>query len=513
MLNPASRKQIQDALRNMQQPVEFRLALDASAPAQELEDFATDFCRLSEKLSISPSVLDARKPSLSIGLQGEEPRVQFAGLPRGHELSSFVLAVLHVSGHAPKFSAADLQRLDALEGVFQLETFYSASCQNCPEVIQALDAIAARNPSVTHVAIDGAVFQSEVAERNILAVPAVYLNGKPFLQGRASISEIVEKLAPADPASELQRWNQKETYDVLVIGGGPAGASAAVYAARKGIRVGLLAERFGGQVLDTQSIQNYLSVPETDGPRFAAALEEHVNHYDVEMLLGQRVKRLAPGQPHQIHLENNAVLKAKTVVIATGARWRNLGVPGEKQYQGPGVTYCPHCDGPLFRDQSVAVVGGGNSGVEAAIDLAGIAQKVALFEIGDELRADAVLKEKLSSLSNVDVHCGAALTKISGNGQKVNSLEFESKATGALAQLDIDGVFVQAGLVPNSQFLEGVVDLTAQGEVLVNERGATNISGVFAAGDVTTVPYKQIIIATGEGAKASLGAFDHLMRA
>jgi alkyl hydroperoxide reductase subunit F len=383
-------------------------------------------------------------------------------------------------------------------------------------VVQALNLLAVLNPRIQSVVIDGGLYQKEVADRQVMAVPMVFLNGELFGQGRMDVEAIVKKLDTGAAARDAAKLGAKAPYDVLIVGGGPAGAAAAVYAARKGIRTGVLAERFGGQTLDTLGIENFISVIETNGPKFAQALEQHAQQYGVEILNLQRADKLIPATGANgligVELQNGAVLKSKTVILSTGARWREVNVPGEQEYRNKGVAYCPHCDGPLFKGKRVAVIGGGNSGVEAAIDLAGIVDHVTLLEFGDALRADAVLVDKLKSLPNVVVHTQAQTTEITGEGGKVNGIDFTDRSTGQAKHVELEGVFVQIGLVPNSEWLKGTLELSRHGEIVVDNRGQTSLPGVFAAGDVTTVPFKQIIIATGDGAKAALGAFDHLIR-
>jgi alkyl hydroperoxide reductase subunit F len=376
-----------------------------------------------------------------------------------------------------------------------------------------LNLMAIQNPRIKATMIDGALFQEEIQQREIMAVPTVFLNGTRFGQGRMTLEEILSKVDTAGGAREAEKIAAKDPFDVLIVGGGPAGAAAAVYAARKGIRTGIASERFGGQVLDTLGIENFVSVKETEGPRFALALEEHVRHYDVDIMNLQRAKKLVPGgDVHEVQLESGASLKAKTVIVTTGARWRQLGVPGENDYRNKGVAYCPHCDGPLFKGKRVAVVGGGNSGVEAAIDLAGIVAHVTLIEFDTKLRADAVLQTKLASLANVTVLLNAQTSEVTGDGQKVNGLLYKDRASGETKRIELEGVFVQIGLVPNTEWLKGNIELTRHGEIVVDAKGQTSVPGVFAAGDATTVPFKQIIIAAGDGAKAALGAFDSLIR-
>lgn len=456
-----------------------------------------------------------RRPSFSLNRPGAAISLRFAGIPMGHEFTSLVLALLQVGGHPSKASAEVIEQIQALEGEFNFETYFSLSCQNCPDVVQALNLMAVLNPNVRHVAIDGALFQDEVESRKIMAVPSIYLNGEVFGQGRMGLEEIIGKIDTNAGARQAEKINAKEAFDVLVVGGGPAGAAAAIYAARKGIRTGVAAERFGGQVLDTLAIENFISVQETEGPKLATALEEHVKQYDVDIMNLQRGEALIPaaeGGLHEVRLAGGASLKAKTVILATGARWREMNVPGEQEYRGRGVAYCPHCDGPLFKGKRVAVIGGGNSGVEAAIDLAGIVAQVTLIEFDSQLRADAVLQRKLRSLPNVNVITSALTTEVLGNGEKVTGLRYKDRTTDEQHEVALEGIFVQIGLLPNTDWLKGTVELSPRGEIIVDAKGQTSIPGVFAAGDVTTVPYKQIVIAVGEGAKASLAAFDHLIR-
>jgi alkyl hydroperoxide reductase subunit F len=430
----------------------------------------------------------------------------------GHEFTSLVLALLQTGGHPIKLDDAVIQQIRELDGDFAFETYFSLSCQNCPEVVQALNIMALINPRIQHVAIDGALFQNEVESRQIMAVPTMFLNGEVFGQGRSGVKEILAKLDTNAGARAAKELENKPVFDVLIVGGGPAGAAAAIYAARKGIATGVVAERFGGQVLDTLAIENFVSVQETEGPKFATALEQHVKSYEVDVMDVQRAEALVPGKINEVRLASGAVLKAKTIVLATGARWREINVPGEREYRNHGVAYCPHCDGPLFKGKRVAVVGGGNSGVEAAIDLAGVVSHVTLIEFGAQLRADEVLQRKLRSLANVTVITQAQTTEITGDGKKVNGLTYTDRASGESKHVELEGVFVQIGLVPNTEWLKGTVELSKHGEIVVDAKGATSVPGVFAAGDVTTVPFKQIVIAVGEGAKASLAAFDHLIR-
>ena len=514
MLDANLKAQLGAYLQRISRPVELVASLDDSPASQQVRELLADIASTSPLVSIVETRGGPyRSPSFSVGAPGESPRVRFAGVPMGHEFTSLVLALLQAGGYPPKVDEAVLQQVRALQGEFAFEIYVSLTCHNCPDVVQALNLMAIQNPRIKATMIDGALFQDEVNEREIMAVPTVFLNGTRFGQGRLTLEEILAKLDTAGAQREAQKLSAKEPFDVLVVGGGPAGAAAGVYAARKGIRTGIASERFGGQVLDTLGIENFISVKETEGPKFALALEEHVRHYDVDIMNLQRAKALVPGEAlHQVRLESGAALAAKTVIITTGARWRQLGVPGENEYRNKGVAYCPHCDGPLFKGKRVAVVGGGNSGVEAAIDLAGIVAHVTLVEFGALLRADAVLQGKLATLANVTVVLNAQTTEVTGDGQRVSGLVYKDRASGAEHRLELEGVFVQIGLVPNTEWLKGTLELSRFGEIIVDAKGETSVPGVFAAGDATTVPFKQIIIAAGDGAKAALGAFEHLMR-
>ncbi len=516
MLDSNIQAQLKAYLERLQQPIELVASLDQSAGAAEMRELLNDIAPLSDKVSVRFDGNDARKPSFQITRAGQDMGVRFAAVPMGHEFTSLVLALLQAGGHPPKVEPDVIEQIQALEGDFVFETWMSLTCHNCPDVVQALNLMAVLNPRIRHTAIDGGLFQDEVEVRQIMAVPAVFLNGQPFGSGRMELAEILAKVDTGAAARDAARLAQAEPYEVLIVGGGPAGAAAAVYAARKGIRTGVVAERFGGQTLDTLAIENYISVLETDGPKFAAALEAHVRAYDVDIMNNQRVEALEPAaQPGglaSVKLANGAQLRARSVILSPGARWRNVGVPGEQEYRTKGVAYCPHCDGPLFKGKKVAVIGGGNSGVEAAIDLAGVVAHVTLIEFLDQLKADAVLVKKLLSLPNVTVHLNAQTLEITGDGQKVDGLRFKDRVSGVEQTVELAGVFVQIGLVPNTEFLKGMVELSRFGEIIVDARGATNVPGVFAAGDATTVPFKQIVIAAGDGAKAALAAFDHLIR-
>lgn len=498
------------------EPIELVASLDDSPRSADVASLLDEIAALSDKITVRRDGTDERRPSFAIVRTGTDVAVHFAGLPLGHEFTSLVLALLQVGGYPPKATDAVVEQIRSLEGEYVFETFMSLSCQNCPDVIQALNAMAALNPNIKPVAIDGALFQDEVERRQVMAVPTVFLNGEIFGQGRMSLEEIVARLDTGAAERAAAEINDKEPFDVLVVGGGPAGAAAAVYAARKGIRTGIVTERFGGQVLDTMGIENFVSVPYTEGPKLATALEQHVHEYEVDVMKLQRAKRLIPAEEPgglvSVELANGATLRSKTVILSTGARWRNIGVPGEQEYRNKGVTYCPHCDGPLFKGKKVAVIGGGNSGVEAAIDLAGVVDHVTLIEFDHQLRADEVLQRKLRSLGNTDIVVSAATTEVTGDDTRVTGLTYSDRNDGTVHQLDLGGVFVQIGLLPNTEWLEGTIELSPRGEIVIDDHGRTSLPGVFAAGDVTTVPYKQIVIALGAGSTAALSAFDHLIR-
>ena len=513
MLDANLKTQLKAYLEKVTQPIEIVASLDATDKSQEMLTLLKDIAALSSKITLTERPGDGeRAPSFSINRVGSDMGIRFAGIPMGHEFTSLVLALLQAGGHPPKADAALMEQVRALDADLVFETYISLSCQNCPEVVQALNLMAVLNPKVRHTMIDGALYQDEVNARQIMAVPTIFLNGEIFGQGRMGLEEILAKVDTGAAEREAAKLAQKDVFDMLIVGGGPAGASAAIYSARKGIHTGVLSERFGGQVLDTMGIENFISVKETEGPKLVAALEQHVKSYDVDIMNLQRASALVPGDVIEVKLESGATLKAKTVVLATGARWREMNVPGEKEYKNKGVAYCPHCDGPLFKGKRVAVIGGGNSGVEAAIDLAGIVAHVTLLEFDVQLRADAVLQRKLLSLPNVTVITQALTSAVLGDGSRVNGLQFTDRKTGASHKVELEGIFVQIGLLPNTDWLKGTVALSKHGEIEIDAHGRTSVPGVFAAGDATTVPFKQIVIAMGEGSKAALSAFDHLIR-
>jgi NADH-dependent peroxiredoxin subunit F len=512
MLDSNMKTQLKGYLERISQPVEIIASVDDSEKSLEMLELLSDIESLSDLVKVTGRDAQQMTPSFALQRPGAGPHVRFAGVPMGHEFTSLVLALLQAGGYPPKVDQAVIDQIKNLDGEFNFETFISLTCQSCPEVVQALNVMAALNPKIRHTMIDGAVFQDEVERRQVMGVPAIFLNGQPFGQGRMELPEILGKLDAGAAQREAAKIGAKAPFDVLVVGGGPAGAAAAIYAARKGIRTAIAAERLGGQLLDTVGIENFISVKETHGHKLATGLEQHVTTYDVDVMNLQRAAELVPGDMIEVKLVGGASLKARSVVIATGARWREINVPGEREYRNRGVAYCPHCDGPLFKGRRVAVIGGGNSGVEAAIDLAGLVSHVTLIEFDPALRADAVLVRKLNSLANVSIITHAQTTEVVGDGQRVVGIKYKERGSGEVRELELAGVFVQIGLVPNTDWLKGTVKLSPHGEIEVDARGQTSVPGVFAAGDCTIVPYKQIVIAMGEGAKASLSAFDHLIR-
>jgi len=498
-LDAQIKQQLAQYLTLMENDISIKVSAGSDAVSQDMAALVNEIAAMSSKITVEQATLE-RTPSFQIGY-----RVTFAGIPLGHEFTSLVMALLQVSGRKPKVDDKVIDQIKNIRGEYNFTTYISLSCHNCPDVVQALNIMSVLNPGIRHTMVDGAAFKDEVESKNILAVPYVELNGEQFGSGRMTVEEILAKMGSQADVSDI---DGKE-YDVLIIGGGPAGAAAAVYAARKGIRTGIVAERFGGQVMDTMGIENLIGIKYTEGPKLVASLEEHVKEYDVEILNLQKAKRVTKADMIQIELESGATLKSKSVIVATGARWRNLGVPGEAEFKNKGVAYCPHCDGPLFKGKHVAVVGGGNSGIEAAIDLAGIVDHVTVFEFMPTLKADSVLQKRLSTLPNVTVLTNVQIKEITGT-DKVNGINYTDRATGTDHRIDLNGVFIQIGLVPNTEFLD--VEKDRFGQIVVDNHNATNVPGIFAAGDCTIEPYKQIIISMGSGANASLGAFDYLIR-
>ena len=516
MLDATLQSQLKTYLERVTRPIQITAHADDGDKSQEMLELLNTLTTLSTQISLEVRRDSGeRTPSFALTTPGQDIHLAFAGLPMGHEFTSLVLALLQVGGHPSKATAEVIEQVRNLEGEYRFETYFSLSCQNCPDVVQALNLAAVLNPRIQHVAIDGGLFPAEVEARQIMSVPTVYLNGEVFDQGRMSLEQIVAKLDTGSSKRDAEKLSAKAAFDVLVVGGGPAGAAAAIYAARKGIRTGVAAERFGGQVLDTMAIENFISVSETEGPKLAAALEQHVREYEVDIMNLQRATALKPAGDDglvEIVLENGASLKSRSVILSTGARWRQMNVPGEDQYRNKGVAYCPHCDGPLFKGKRVAVIGGGNSGVEAAIDLAGLVTHVTLLEFDDKLRADEVLQKKLRSLGNVTIITSALTQEVLGDGQKVTGLVYQDRVGGDSHRVELEGIFVQIGLLPNTEWLKDSVALSPRGEIVIDDRGQTSVPGVFAAGDCTTVPYKQIVIAMGAGSTAALSAFDHLIR-
>ncbi|OUB87978.1 alkyl hydroperoxide reductase subunit F [Bacillus thuringiensis serovar medellin] len=506
ILDADIKTQLSQYLQLMENDILLKVSAGDDNVSKDMLALVDELATMSSKITVEKVELE-RTPSFSVNRPGENTGVVFAGIPLGHEFTSLVLALLQVSGRAPKVEQKLIDQIKNIQGEYHFESYISLSCHNCPDVVQALNVMSVLNPGITHTMIDGAAFKEEVESKDIMAVPTVYLNGESFGSGRMTLEEILAKMGNGPDASEL---SDKDPYDVLVVGGGPAGASAAIYAARKGIRTGIVAERFGGQVMDTMGIENFISVKKTEGPKLVASLEEHVKEYDIDVMNLQRAKRLEKKELIEVELENGAILKSKSVIVSTGARWRNVGVPGEAEFKNKGVAYCPHCDGPLFTGKDVAVIGGGNSGIEAAIDLAGIVKHVTVLEFMPELKADAVLQERLNSLPNVTVLKNVQTKEITGT-DKVNGISYIDRETEEVHHVELQGVFVQIGLVPNTDWLGETVE-RVRGEIVIDKHGATNVPGVFAAGDCTNNPYKQIIISMGSGANAALGAFDYLIR-
>jgi len=506
ILDADIKTQLTQYLQLMENDILLKVSAGSDDVSKDMLALVDELATMSSKITVEKAELE-RTPSFSVNRIGEDTGVTFAGIPLGHEFTSLVLALLQVSGRAPKVEQKVIDQVKNIQGEYHFESYISLSCHNCPDVVQALNVMSVLNPGITHTMIDGAAFKEEVESKDIMAVPTVYLNGESFGSGRMTLEEILAKMGNGPDASE---FSDKDPYDVLVVCGGPAGASAAIYAARKGIRTGIVAERFGGQVMDTMGIENFISVKRTEGPKLVASLEEHVKEYDIDVMKLQRAKRLEKKELIEVELENGAVLKSKSVIISTGARWRNVGVPGEAEFKNKGVAYCPHCDGPLFAGKHVAVIGGGNSGIEAAIDLAGIVKHVTVLEFMPELKADAVLQERLYSLPNVTVLKNVQTKEITGT-DTVNGISYIDRETEEVHHIELQGVFVQIGLVPNTDWLGDTVE-RVRGEIVTDKHGATNVPGVFAAGDCTNNPYKQIIISMGSGANAALGAFDYLIR-
>ncbi|MFK4004973.1 alkyl hydroperoxide reductase subunit F [Qipengyuania sp. NPDC077563] len=518
MLDANLTQQLKTYLANLREPVELVASLGGDEKSRQTRELLEEISALHDMVSASFDGTDERKPSFVIRRASDaEKWVRFAGLPMGHEFTSLVLALLWAGGHPPKVDADLLEQVRGLEGDFNFEMYFSLSCHNCPDVVQALTLMALENPRVTATLIEGGAYQDEVDARDVMAVPATFLNGEPFYNGKMELAEILAKVDTGADAKAAEKLSAKDAFEVLVIGGGPAGAASAIYTARKGFSTGIAAERFGGQLHDTLGIENLPGTAYTEGPKLAGDLERHVGEYEIDVMNLARSVKLIPatqeGGLHSVELANGATLKARSLILATGARWRNLGVPGEAEYRNKGVAYCPHCDGPLFKGKRIAVIGGGNSGVEAAIDLAKIVGHVTLIEYDEQLRADEVLQKKLRSMDNVEIVTNGQTTEITGSNGKVDGLMVKNRESGDTRRIELEGVFIQIGLVPNTEWLEDSgLELTKFGEIVTDEEGRTNLPGIFGAGDVTNVPYKQIVVAMGEGSKAGLSAFDYLIR-
>lgn len=505
-LDEAIRKQLESYVDLLEQDVVITASLSDDKASVKMREFVEEIVSLSPKLSLVEANLE-RTPSFKLDRKDAEVGITFAAIPLGHELSTFVLALVQASGREPKIEAELIERIKEIKQPLHFNSYITLSCNICPDVVQAFNTIAVLNENVTHTIIDGALFRPEVDARNIMAVPTVIHNDEEFVAGRTSLSEILDKIiGQADIKFDLD-----SEYDVAIIGGGPAGASSAIYSARKGLRVALITDRIGGQVLETSSIENVIGTPQTEGPKLAASLHQHMKDYEIDIIDGHSVVNVKKEDLSILTLDNNQTLKAKVLIIATGARWRNVNVPGEAEFKNKGVAYCPHCDGPFFKGKDVAVIGGGNSGIEAAIDLSAVANKVTVVEFAEELKADGVLQNTLAKLDNVSVVLNAATSEIHGD-TSVTGMSYNDRATNEEHKLDLDGVFVQIGLVPNTEFLGDLFDKTPMGEIIVNNVGETSVPGIFAAGDCTDSAFKQIIISMGSGATAALGAFDYLMK-
>ena len=507
--------QLKELLKNLKTKIQIVASLNESDDSANMSSLLEEISEMHDLISLSFEGDVERRPSFRIERPGSDVKIDFAGVPLGHEFSSLVLALLHVGAHPPKVTPEVIEKVKKIDKELFFETYYSLSCMNCPDVVQALNIMSVINPLIKHTAIDGAMFQEEVDQKNVKSIPTIFCNGEFFEQGRVGIEEILLKLDPESNNENFKQIEKRETFDVLVVGGGPAGASAAIYSARKGIRTGIVTEKLGGQLLETLGIENLISDLKTEGPKLASELAKNIDNHEIDLIENQKVANLNynidSSNLIEIELASGSTLSAKSLVIATGAEWLKLGIPGEEEYLNRGVAYCPHCDGPIFANKDVAVIGGGNSGVEAAIDLAGIVKKVTVVEFDTQLRADDILQQKLNTLSNVDVILNAQSTKIEGDGEGVTSLIYSDRSTSEEKEVRLDGIFVQIGLFPNTSWLEGIIDLNDRGEILIDQKGNTSVSNIFAAGDCTTVPYKQIVVALGSGSIAALSAFEYLM--
>lgn len=513
MLDNKVKEQLRAYFTKLVNPVILTASSDASKKSQEMLGLLKDLTGLSDKITLAENGNSPRTPSFTVNRPDGNCHIEFAGLPMGHEFTSLILAILQTGGYPPKVEADVIEQIRQVEGSFQFETYISLTCQNCPEVVQALNLMAVLNPNISSTMIDGALFQDEVKERQIMAVPTIYLNGKEFGQGRMNVKEILAKIDTGSVKREAEKISAKAPFDVLVIGGGSAAATAAIYAARKGIRTGLVTENFGGQILNTTDIENIIAIKKIEGTHLASIYEENIRSHAIDVMMPQRAVKLIPGDLIEVQLESGASVKSKTVILATGATWRKMAVPGEETYIGKGVAFCPHCDGPLYKGKDVAVIGGGNSAVEAAIDLAGIANHVSVLIRSDRLTADTILQDKMLSLKNVTLIKQAKTVEVAGDGKKVTGIVYLDQTDNTQKTLPLSGIFVQIGQVPTTGWLkDSPVRLNEKQEIEVDVYNRTSVPGIFAAGDATSSPYKQIVIAMGDGAKASLSAFDHLIR-
>ena len=519
MLDTSILQQVTEIFRNLEADYTFRISYAPQrGESDQLIEFLNDFASTSSHLHVEKHATEGDTLAFSLLKNGQETGISFRGIPNGHEFTSLLLAVLNADGKGKNLPDEGIaSRIRSLKGDIRLQTYISLSCTNCPDVVQTLNIFTLLNPNIRHEMVDGALFQSEVDKLGVQAVPAVFAEGKMLHVGRGSLGELLEKLEAVYPSSGETENNEiipiHRKFDVLVLGGGPAGSSAAIYSARKGLKVAMIAERIGGQVKETVGIENLISVPYTTGNQLVDNLRTHLNHYPVELFENRRIESTdLQGKDKQIVVKGGETFHAPAVIIATGAGWRRLNVEGEAEYIGRGVAFCPHCDGPFYAGKEVAVVGGGNSGIEAAIDLAGICKKVTVIEFMDSLKADQVLQDKARSLPNVKILTSTQTTKVIGNGEKVTALQLKNRLTEELHELPLDGVFVQIGLSANSQPFQSELEMSRIGEIVIDSHCRTHVPGVYAAGDVSSVPYKQIIIAMGEGAKAALSAFDDRVR-
>ncbi len=518
MLNQDILNALKQYTANMQQQVTLVVQTGEHEKRSELLEFLNSFVSVSDQLSLEERDTSGvlRSPlSFYLEVEGESNGIAFSGIPSGHEFNSLVLAVLHSSGTALKLDDGIKNIVSSVSEPLNFEVFVSLSCHNCPDVVQAINQFAILNRNISTEMIDGGLYPEVIEERNIQGVPTVYLNGELFANGKIDTAQLLQKLLERYP--NLTAGSADETpalplQDVTVIGGGPAGIATAIYSARKGLKVTLIADRIGGQVKDTMGIENLISVPSTTGPKLTDDLRTHANEYDITIKEHLHVEKIESDKVKTITLSSGEKIESKTVVIATGAKWRELGVPGEREYIGQGVAYCPHCDGPFFKGKDVAVVGGGNSGIEAALDLAGIVKSVTVLEFLPELKADQILVDQAANRENITILKNVATQAIKASNGSVTAIEYQDRETEEVNSVALSGVFIQIGLIPNSDFVKGVVEQSQYGEIIVNEKCETSTPGIFACGDVTTVPYKQIVIAMGEGSKASLAAFDYLIK-